>query len=403
MTLTATWGPKVSETDFAGTLQDIPALIEFITEGSTITGQFLNETGWGMFGSFNGTPLTIFSAGSGLVVDSGTGFLADATGTLNTVSFMLGGDAYLFAANNNAPVAADVFLTIEGTFDLAVLIPAVRAEISGEDVSAVEDFFAAKDWIYNGIGGQDVFDNGITSSDNVPLTFDGNDVFTLGGGDDVMFSGNGNDTVNAGTGSDFVNGGAGADFLRGGKQEDTLEGGGGDDSIVGQSNADTLSGQAGDDTLKGGGGNDYIVGGNGDDFLKGGTRVDNMRGQDGNDRMAGNRFDDTLDGGAGNDRLNAGGDDDVLIGGRGNDWLKGGTGSDVFVFGADAGDDTVRDFTSGDDVIDLSGVSSISNFTDLLAAAEQQGADVLIDLSGGDSILLQNENRGDLTGDDFAF
>lgn len=115
------------------------------------------------------------------------------------------------------------------------------------------------------------------------------------------------------------------------------------------------------------------------------------------------RFDDTLDGRAGDDRLNAGGDDDVLIGGRGDDWLKGGTGLDVFIFGADAGNDTVRDFTSGDDVIDLSDVSNIGNFTDVLAAAEQQSRDVLIDLSGGASILLENVNRGNLTGDDFAF
>jgi len=56
--------------------------------------------------------------------------------------------------------------------------------------------------------------------------------------------------------------------------------------------------------------------------------------------------DDALSGGAGNDRL---------IGGAGNDRLSGGAGADIFVFDfPDEGIDTINDFVSGTDKIQLS-------------------------------------------------
>ena len=55
----------------------------------------------------------------------------------------------------------------------------------------------------------------------------------------------------------------------------------------------------------------------------------------------------------GNDRLTGGAGADTLNGGPGDDRLAGGPGDDVFVFGPRDGSDTVTDFRSGTDKIDL--------------------------------------------------
>ncbi|RLJ67583.1 beta strand repeat-containing protein [Sulfurisoma sediminicola] len=63
-----------------------------------------------------------------------------------------------------------------------------------------------------------------------------------------------------------------------------------------------------------------------------------------------------LDGGAGDDALTGGGSADILIGGMGNDTLTGNGGADVFVFDSPAtisGSDTINDFVSGTDVLQL--------------------------------------------------
>jgi Ca2+-binding RTX toxin-like protein len=65
---------------------------------------------------------------------------------------------------------------------------------------------------------------------------------------------------------------------------------------------------------------------------------------EGNDLLLGNAGNDTLGGFAGNDTLN---------GGTGNDYLIGGWGADTFVFEAKPGNDTIEDFQSGADKIDL--------------------------------------------------
>ncbi|WP_373504096.1 calcium-binding protein [Aestuariivirga sp.] len=109
---------------------------------------------------------------------------------------------------------------------------------------------------------------------------------------------------------------------------------------------DVLEGSACADLLTGWGGDDVLLGRGGDDILEGG---------DGDDVLAGNRGDDYLEGGAGND---------VLRGGPGADTLSGGDGSDVFDYNdiADSvgggGRDTITDFETGIDLIDLSGIDA---------------------------------------------
>jgi len=102
-----------------------------------------------------------------------------------------------------------------------------------------------------------------------------------------------------------------------------------------------------------------------------------------------------LDGGAGND---------VIAGGTGSDVLTGGRNNDTFIFNTGDGADTITDFDArrGDDVIDLN-VDGFNSFADVQAVATQQGGDVVIDLGGTDTIILQNSDLGDLTSDDFLF
>ncbi|MEO7751647.1 MAG: M10 family metallopeptidase, partial [Sphingomicrobium sp.] len=59
--------------------------------------------------------------------------------------------------------------------------------------------------------------------------------------------------------------------------------------------------------------------------------------------------------------LNGGGGDDVLQGFGGNDTLIGGTGADLFVFANDGSTDTINDFASGSDRIDLRTVAGATS------------------------------------------
>ncbi|MGV6803651.1 MAG: hypothetical protein ACWA49_05540 [Ruegeria sp.] len=55
-------------------------------------------------------------------------------------------------------------------------------------------------------------------------------------------------------------------------------------------------------------------------------------------------------------------------------------------------------------MIRLSGYgAAFDSFSDVQAAATQVGADVLIDLGGGDSITLLATTLGNLVADDFEF
>ena len=156
----------------------------------------------------------------------------------------------------------------------------------------------------------------------------------------------------------------------------------------------TGTGDASDNVIKGGAGDDEFYGLEGDDTLDGGA---------GDDTLFGGEDDDTLSGGEDDDRLVGGEGEDTLTGGSGDDTLTGGEGDDAFVFSEGHGDDTITDFTDGEDTIDLSAFTDITQFGDL--AATQVGSDVQIDLSdyGGGTITLQNFTLSDLGAADFVF
>lgn len=141
------------------------------------------------------------------------------------------------------------------------------------------------------------------------VTFDGQDTIFAGGGNDYIYSGQGPDLVYAGEGDDFINSGSGS----------------------------------GVDTLHGEGGDDRIIAGNGDDFIFGGDDDDTIEGQDGGDFIEGNDGRDHLIGGEGNDTLDGtlnGIEDD-----KDGDYLVGGDGDDTFYIGLS--DDIGRSFLLG--------------------------------------------------------
>lgn len=93
--------------------------------------------------------------------------------------------------------------------------------------------------------------------------------------------------------------------------------------------------------------------------------------------------------------------DDVIEAGQGNDILSGGAGNDLFVFGDGHGNDTINDFDlNAGDAIDLTAVSSINSFDDVLIAAEDVGGNTEIDLGTG-SITLIGISTTSLQIDDF--
>lgn len=141
-------------------------------------------------------------------------------------------------------------------------------------------------------------------------------------------------------------------------------------------------GAGGRDRIKGGGGNDTIFGGDADDDL------------------FGNGGNDLIEGGDGNDLMKGGDGDDTLIGGPGDDMMWGNGGSDTFVFSPGDGFDKIRDFKVGVDLIDLSLVTSITGFDDLVFSGKVKK--VIVDYGDGE-VLLAGVKQSDLEADSFIF
>ena len=276
------------------------------------------------------------------------------------------------------------------------------------------------DLLYGGIGNDTyvidslsdaLFENVGEGTDTVHVTVSG---YSLGGSIEngvivsnagLSLSGNfGDNVLTGGSGGDSLNGSFGNDTLSGAGGDDTLSGGSGNDVMDGGTGADYLSGSFGDDTYYidnshdvawelDGDGNDSLfivesvsdyydfdgiekitllafvfgeVTGNLSSNLMTGTDYsDGLDGAEGNDTIIANGGPDLLDGGEGNDLINGGAGNDSLQGGEGADTLTGGTESDVFYYLVDyysppAGYDTITDFQTAFDTIDLSSVDANS-------------------------------------------
>lgn len=140
--------------------------------------------------------------------------------------------------------------------------------------------------------------------------------------------------------------------------------------------------------------NDNIVGSNGDDVIDGLDGADFIQGLDGADMLSGGLGDDIILGGAGNDIIDGGAGADILYDGFLDDILTGGADADIFVIqddpnSAQAGAiDRITDFEDNIDTLDLS--AHFGTPAEALAAAQQQGSDVLFDLGDTHFLIVEN-------------
>ena len=116
-----------------------------------------------------------------------------------------------------------------------------------------------------------------------------------------------------------------------------------------------------------GGGNDgqTVYGGAGGDTINGTGQDDTIFAGSGNDTVKGNGGDDTIFGGSGIDTINGNNGDDTIVGGFGADNLTGSNGDDRFVYLSVADSnatrfDTITDFSSGSDRIDLTALGAFA-------------------------------------------
>ncbi|QAY37403.1 Ig-like domain-containing protein [Photobacterium damselae subsp. damselae] len=138
----------------------------------------------------------------------------------------------------------------------------------------------------------------------------------------------------------------------------------------------------------------------------------------GNDHISGGKGNDILIGDGGNDTLDGGLGDDLLDGGLGSDFLIGGAGSDIFTWSehtlaAKASTnnmpvDHIKDFTIGEDKIDLTDILDESNNTaidDLLKHVDAKIQDVSKDNKDDVVLTVHNDDSSKQTTivlDDFA-
>ncbi len=260
--------------------------------------------------------------------------------------------------------------------------------------------------------------------------------------DDVLYGTHGNDTIIGLLGNDKIDGRDGNDDLNGGYGNDIIYGGAHDDTLYGEQNTDKLYGGTGNDYLDGGTGADYLSGGAGNDTYvvdnaadvvddKGlasdndvvliplfmsyvlprnvedgeliGTHDGDIAGNSGSSELDGNSGDNALSGAAGADDLYGGDGEDIISGGRGADKLAGGSGEDVFDFntgdtGRGAARDTITDFQTDIDTLDLSGVDANSTL------AEDQSFKLVSSFSNfaGQLQLKAGVLSGDVNGDGVA-
>lgn len=276
-----------------------------------------------------------------------------------------------------------------------------RFQIATGDSSANLAFFKipavqAWDWLVRGATAEALRtiyagDDRFTGSASADLMrgYAGADLMEGLGGGDSLFGGTGDDTVVAGS-DPFVPGGP-STFLRGEE---------GNDSIVGGNGFDDIHGNQGNDTAAGGRGDDWVVGGQHNDLLFGEEGRDIVYGNMGNDTLYGDKPSeswrleqsggaDTLRGGQGDDSISGDGGNDLIWGDRGNDTISGGAGADTFVIFSGGGIDKILDFNAaqGDRVV----VENGSAYT-----VKQVGADAVVDLGGGDQMILVGVNASGL-------
>jgi serralysin len=96
--------------------------------------------------------------------------------------------------------------------------------------------------------------------------------------------------------------------------------------------------------------------------------------------------------------------DDTIVGNVVDNRLTGGAGDDLFVFGSNAGKDVVVDFRAGGahDVIDLTAVADLDDWSDVQALITSSAAGAVIHLGTG-TVTLAGVSAASLGASDFLF
>ena len=186
--------------------------------------------------------------------------------------------------------------------------------------------------------------------------------------------------------------GGGDDLLdtRGGKVNGIVYGGEGDDTLITSRSNIRLQESAG------GGTEDkvissasYKLGANIEDLVLIGKKNIDGTGNGSDNRISGNDGDNILHGKGGAD---------IITGGAGNDKLYGGAGTDVFFFAKGDDIDRIKDFKDGEDLIGIEGVDGYADFAALNVKQTTDG--VVINLGGGDKLIIEGLLKSDFTYDD---
>ena len=202
---------------------------------------------------------------------------------------------------------------------------------------------------------------------------------------------------------DILGGDSGGNLLIGGAGSDRIEAGGGNDRILLSTSLagdlDVIHGEGGDDTI---------------DFSGFGSAVWIWMGYSGIEVWTKDTNEAIATAGpwrgiaelTGIDHITGTAYDDWIAGDNGGNILEGGGGNDRFVFHDGHGFDRINGFEATNDAeqIDLSAISAITDFADLVANhMTQAGSDVVIDTGAG-AISLTATNLADLLdGNDFLF
>jgi Ca2+-binding RTX toxin-like protein len=317
----------------------------------------LTPLGPGVFSSVGQNTISI-RFGSGSHLDIAGSFTLDSQGHVTS--------GILENIEQTAPAESGGSFIIYGVFPANPPYPPIMDWLaSGDTATALSTLLVGNDYLQ--ASGP--------SGGNLLRGFAGNDRFATFGGSDTQFGGIGNDTL-------ADSGVSGANYLRGDEGDDSISGGGDFDDINGNMGADTAHGNDGDDWVVGGQNNDLLTGDNGFDIVYGNL---------GDDTISGGAGVDWVRGGQGNDSVSGGDGDDWLWGDRGDDTISGGAGADIFHSFTGAGIDRITDFSlaQGDKVQLDPGTTYTTR---------QVGADTVIDITGGDQVILVGVQLSSLTG-----
>ena len=199
---------------------------------------------------------------------------------------------------------------------------------------------------------------------------------------DRLLGSSGNDEFDPALGDDYINGRNGSDTVsyRYGILRDDLVWGIDADLVRGS----VVDPRHGIDLIVS---IENVVGCRLDDTIRGDGNANKLNGREGDDLLRGRAGDDTLLGYTGSDHLDGGAGNDVLNGGEGNDTLRGGGLSDTFVFDQTCDEDTILDFKSGTDKIDVSAFGFASK-ADVLARFSILSPGAAMLNLGGDNYVI---------------